>query len=207
MQFAAVFVEYLVTGCGALVWIGIFLGLTADTLTKLGPGHIPLLIPLVYLIGMFADASASVLLQPVKAKAKSAQFPWKAGSRARDPELAGAQRNAFVVLHSPDLGRELQLMSSRDRIARGAFLNIVLTVSMAVILPERAEKMLPMLSGRLPTMLVGSFLAAVAFILWWTAEYSTSQFKDSAIKLIRDQQKAQAANPVQDKVQVPAITR
>lgn len=184
MQFAAVFVEYLVTGSGALIWMGIALGVTLHSVLNLQPAQVALLVPVVYLAGMLADAVASLLLHFPGREARQHPLPWQ--SRAvLVPDLQ--PRNAwaaFVLLHSAELGREFQFRSSRDRIARGALLNALLILVAMVVWPANRAGLLPFLPAPPVSIAAGTALALLTGVLWWAAESSTSQFLQTSVALI-----------------------
>lgn len=184
MQFAAVFVEYLVTGSGALIWLGIALGVTLHSVLNLQPAQVALLVPVVYLAGMLADAVASLLLHFPGRGARRHPLPWQ-NRAVLVPDLQ--PRNAwaaFVLLHSPELGREFQFRSSRDRIARGALLNALLILVSMVVWPGNRVDLLPFLPPAPVTIAAGAALILLTAVLWWAAESNTSQFLQTSVALI-----------------------
>jgi hypothetical protein len=184
MQFAAVFVEYLVTGSGAVIWMGIVLGVRMHTVLGMEPAQVALLVPVVYLAGMLADAVASLLLYFPGRRAKRHPLPWQ-NRAVLVPDLQ--PRNAwaaFVTLHSAELGRELQFRSSRDRIARGALLNALLILVTMIVWPGNRAELLPFLPPPPVTIAAGTALILLTMVLWWAAESSTSQFLQTSVALI-----------------------
>jgi hypothetical protein len=184
MQFAAVLVEYLVTGSGALLWIGIALGVNLSTLLVLDPAQVTLLVPVIYVSGMLLDAVASILLRAATRRAQERPLPWQSRTLLQpdlQPRTAWAP---FVVLHSPELGREIQVRSSRDRIARGALLNVMLAVFAMLVWPTNTKNLLPFLPPLSLTIPIGAGLALLLALLWWSAEAQTSQYRQTAVALI-----------------------
>ncbi|HEX6042021.1 hypothetical protein [Longimicrobium sp.] len=184
MQFAVVFVEYLVTGSGAVIWMGIVLGVTLTSVVNLQPAQVALLVPVIYLAGMLADAVASLLLHYPGRRAKRHPLPWQ-NRAVLVPDLQ--PRTAwvpFVVLHSPQLGQELLFRASRDRIARGALLNALLILVAMIVFPANRQDLLPFLPPPSVTTATGAGLVVLAAVLWWAAESSTTQFLQTSVTLI-----------------------
>ena len=198
MQFATSFIEYLVSGSGALIWLTLLLGMRPGDWTGIQTGGVVLLIPLVFLIGIFVDSLALLALTPLKPLARRAgpirTLVRRAGSPPDAP--AGAERGAetaFVILHSPDLGKELTARSSKDRIARGALVNVVLSGLAAIVAVEDLLRFFgedPAGFHLLPTRILIALgtlaLAFFTFLVWWGAERATSRFKREAVPVIED---------------------
>jgi hypothetical protein len=184
MQFAAVLVEYLVTGSGAVIWMGIALGVSLRSVLNLEPAQVALLVPVVYLAGMLADAVAALLLHYPGKRAKRYPLPWQ-NRAVLVPDLQPRNAwSAFVLLHSPELGREFQFRSSRDRIARGALLNALLILVAMIVWPVNRDGLLPFLPPAPVTIAAGAALAVLTAVLWWAAEGSTSAFLQTSVSLI-----------------------
>jgi hypothetical protein len=184
MQFAAVFVEYLVTGSGAVIWMGIALGVTLRSVLYLQPAQVALLLPVVYLAGMLADAVASLLLHYPGRRAKRHPLPWQ-NQAVLVPDLQPRYAwPAFVLLHSPELGREFQFRTSRDRIARGALLNALLILTAMIVFPGNRDALLPFLPRPQVSIAAGVAITVLTVVLWWAAESSTSQFLQTSVALI-----------------------
>lgn len=211
MQFAASFVEYLVSGATALFWLAILFALDRADLASVNTGHVALLLPGIYVLGIFVDSASGVLVGPLKDYARKKRSLRKTifsipsrSSGEKGTEILdmtrSESRTAFVVFHSPELGKEIQSRSSRDRIARGAFLNILLFAAAASIYPGRARELyLPHLSNAdllwRPqwVMPIAMFSIAVfSLAIWWRFEYETYRFKRSAVATIRSEQSKQA---------------
>jgi len=213
MQFAATFVEYFVSGSGGLAWLAILLGITRSEVSNLEPAHLTLLLPAVYILGMFIDGAVSIAVKPLKGLARSDQpladlrkrltKQRNVKGRSETPSLSsensegGSRRDVpFIVLHSPDLARELQARSSRDRIARGAWLNSLLVMVIAGLSPERTRELLgPARLGISQTTIVlsAAAIAIVAFAMWWHFEYYTESFRRNAVTAI-DEELERASN-------------
>lgn len=184
MQFAAVLVEYLVTGSGAVIWMGIALGVSLRSVLTLEPAQVALLVPVVYLAGMLADAVAALLLYYPGRRAKGHPLPWQ-NRPVLIPDLQPRSAwSAFVLLHSPELGREFQFRASRDRIARGALLNALLILVAMIVWPANQVGLLPFLPPAPVTIAAGAGLTVLTAVLWWAAEGSTTAFLQTSVALI-----------------------
>jgi len=150
MQFAASFVEYLVTGCTALLWL-IPLWLLSRPQDKVSLGNVSLdkyvllLLPALYVVGMLVDSISSLLLKwlkPVARRNKTlgqalVDLQWMRLFRKGAPELvddsSSHKNTALILYHSPELAKVMLAHSSRDRIARGALLNSLLAFFIALV--------------------------------------------------------------------------
>ena len=117
MQLAASLVEYFVTGSGAVLWLIPLLASRPSDLAQLETGTVVLLIPLLYAFGMSIDFSSKQLLRGlirrIHATDKTKLLP------------SDLSETVFINHRSPDLGKALELRSTRDRIARGFLFNLV----------------------------------------------------------------------------------
>jgi hypothetical protein len=177
MQLIASFVEYLVIGCIALFWA---VPVASPHLSKFFAGHdklIVLLLPSVYVLGMAIDFMAEILLSPVKDIIRRQQERDGILQDARDLKIPSS--SAFVFLKCSDLGKEVQARNTRDRIARGTFLNLVLaTILFMFVEPTLYSKSR---SGVIITCAVG---AVVAFPMWWRFEKLSRRFRHNAVATI-----------------------
>lgn len=184
MQFAASFVEYLITGCTALLW------LIPLWLAVLGPGlpcdvsldkYVLVLLPVLYVVGMLVDSISSELLQPLKpvvrGTKKQEQQTKRDGSlkdtEKREDRAAPYSNTVFILYHSPELGKAMLAHTSRDRIARGAFLNSLLAFCIT-------------LGGNWgwQPSLAALVLTIVLFAMWWRFERLSHDFKQHAVEII-----------------------
>jgi hypothetical protein len=113
-------IEYLVSGVLAFLWVRRLL--PPDWVDKLGPEDLPILLVLLYVAGMTVDFAAWLVTRLPKRRVRLRILRKHRGPNA-NPEASGTARSAKITLHAPDLAKELAMRSSRDRIARGAFIN------------------------------------------------------------------------------------
>ena len=173
MQFAAAFLEYLVTGCGGLLWVIPLFNNAPLELGKLEKVEVALLFPLVYVLGMMIDFVSVKLVSRFKNRIRR-----DLGAPKHD-----IPSTAFIAWHSAELSREFQVRSSRDRIARGATLNMLLLALVALLRPS-TPAVLHLSFGRPLAVLVFLGVAALCFAIWWRCEYLSSNFKRQAVDTI-----------------------
>lgn len=127
MALPGLLIEYLINGSIALLWI---LQLVKPVeLSKIDMGETLFLIPIAYVLGMFVDVLAWLLTRPLKneIRRRAAQTVLE----STDGQYTLSQLKLFwkekveIEKSYPDLNSELSSRSSRDRIARGTFLNLL----------------------------------------------------------------------------------
>jgi len=100
----------------------------------------------------------------------------------------------FIVLYSTDLGKEYQSRSSRDRIARGAFLNVLiffgLVVSGLYTLPASFVSEFSWLGINIALFL----LVILTYAMWRRFHNLSSRFKRNSVREIREKLKREAKN-------------
>lgn len=190
MQFAASFVEYLVTGCTALLWLiplwrlsGLSNKICLDQISL--DKYVLLLLPALYVVGMLVDSISSLLLQwlkPVARKNKKlkqalADLPWVRSSQKGSAPLVDDsiphKNTAFVLYHSSELAKVMLAHSSRDRIARGALLNSLLAFFISLVGGWSILFSLALL-----------VLSVALFGMWWRFERLSHGFKQHAVEVI-----------------------
>lgn len=117
----SLFVEILVVGFGASVWVSLFLLAAIDvqlnTVDLPAAAALPI-IALVYVLGIVTDRAADALFQPIANRMMRVWF----GSR-------DAYERAFVAVYREDgLRSQVEYSSHRLRIVRGYVLNALLTL-------------------------------------------------------------------------------
>lgn len=124
MKLAASLVEHLVTGTGALIWIALLLAKDAAP----GWGELPgwvgvLMVPILYGVGILLDYIAHFFLRPIESiiirRRRRIWGDEKDSRLLRSPTVA-------IILKSRELAEMLELRAVRQRIARGAFVNLLL---------------------------------------------------------------------------------
>ena len=130
MNLPGLLVEYLINGCVALIWL---LKLSEGKINlELDEPIILILIPIVYVIGMFIDVIAWALTYPMKNVIRKRAL----NGVAKEMKTEGKEFNideyrsfwdekALIEMKYPTLASDLKSRSSRDRIARGTMINLI----------------------------------------------------------------------------------
>lgn len=137
MNLPGLLIEYLITGVISILGGWWLLGqISPDRvlrLTDLNAGHAAIGGPAAYVIGMCVDYLSRRLTDTLEAiLRKLPKWPSRPSSpmpldklAARHPDDPTLLTKADIVARSTELGRQLEIRKSRDRIARGVFANAV----------------------------------------------------------------------------------
>lgn len=140
--------------------------------SDLNAGTVLLLVPLLYAFGMAVDFASNTLLSRLTLHIHSFDKV-----NLLPDELS---ETVFINYRSSHLGQALELRSTRDRIARGFFFNLV--VATLVVPFCDISWLLPHRRSALFASLV--VLTVVAFGAWWRFERLTFRFKKHAARAI-----------------------
>jgi len=127
MAIPGLFVEYLISGALALIWIyplWIHPNLKKVNLDTIPTLSLPLLALGLYFVGMIIDFCAFLVLSPIKYKIRE-RIEKKYNIANEIVPGKTADRNARFWLYVPEVAKEAAMRGSRDRIARGAILNLI----------------------------------------------------------------------------------
>lgn len=153
-------IEYLITGTVALFWLS---KLIAPTNFQNDPVLTLLLIPSAYVLGMVIDLLAFILFLIPKYRIRNEiDNLYKVSKR-----VSRVTRRVFIIKESPELAEELEKWSSRDRIARGFFINLLAICSVYQV-------------SYLATILLLVFV----FGMWWRFEYESYKLTTVTAKLL-----------------------
>jgi|SRR5215213_123543 len=176
MQLPGLLIEYLVNGSCALIWIWILFLIPGVDLpagidvAKMDGARIAFFIPIMYVLGMTVDYLSLITVRP---------FAVKYLRGGRDSSIAST---AKIMLNSAELGKEYIIRSSRDRIARGMFVNsvittIVLTIFYLYISPLRAV---------LVVLPIGLVFSGLCFSMWYRHERITYMYQKIASDALKE---------------------
>ena len=177
MRFTAAFVEYLVTGCCALLWIVPLLWpVKPCNISSPSTGTAVLLLPILYALGGIIDFVSYFLVLPIRNEIrKGAKRLSREYCVRKETEIFLEERfpslTAAILDFSPELGKELVLRKTRVRIARGALLNLIL---LSFVLAIRKPSWLPLNAFHTAS------IAVLIFLAWATFEYLKQRFKFNA---------------------------
>ncbi len=178
MTIPGLFIEYLIVGALALIWI--YPLLPEPWVSKLQPAHLPLLALGLYVVGMVIDFFAWILTSYIKSGLRAwAEDGHKFAPRELGKILQGAggrfrrgsimSRQIYLAIHAPEAAKEAAMRSSRDRIARGAIINSILFTIFA--LPSRKY--------------IGALMILVFFIMWINFEVASYDYERRAEELVK----------------------
>jgi hypothetical protein len=190
MQLPEMLVEYLINGSCALIWIWGSFKLFKINLGSVDHADLLLLVPGLYVVGMIVDHLAKLIREPLFDYIKKHKTGTDTGSGSwsllvklrkwilrffRSPVSPNMAKSTDIILYSQDLGKQYVMRSSRDRIARGAFINTVLiTVVFSLAFHSSLGTILP----------IGIALSVLCLSMWLRFEKSTSVYQDRAIGTI-----------------------
>jgi len=129
MNLRGILVEYFITGSFALIWLGYWYG-KCPFLTHLNFPHGDVLLSIIvvsviYVTGMLVDFIGKEFTEWVE-KLLRWRFP---AITARQHAVNCSY--ADIASFNPELGKQIEMRSSRDRIARGAIINtLIITLSL-----------------------------------------------------------------------------
>jgi len=178
MQTAIGFVEYLVTGCVALLWIGLLPGEVLHAFALPGPANVVALAWL-YVLGMLIDYVSERTVGQLKGQIRKSQEDLEPDRFLTAHRVSLLKDGDALPYLSKELGAEYQAKSTRDRIARGAVVNLLLLAGGAlftshpVVAPRRWLVSLGALAG-----------AALAFGAWWRFQSLSRRHKKQALATV-----------------------
>jgi len=129
MNLPGLLIEYLINGSVALLWVGrLFLMINPEIIAF--TSNEVLLIPIIYVIGMFVDFIAWVVTKPFKQLIRnkalsSVKEEMKGESFEKEDYKSFWKEKLEIEKRFPELNKELGSRSSRDRIARGTMINLI----------------------------------------------------------------------------------
>ena len=164
MTLPGLLIEYLVSGALALAWLHPYLPKVA----ALQAWHAPFAAGALYVIGMAIDLVAFATLRWPKFRVRVA-VARRIGLAPALAESSGTARLAFIQKTSPTIAAEVTARSSRDRIARGTFVNAV--IATAVGIPGMPRPIL-------------ALVAAVALVLWLFSESQSHLYELRAAQVL-----------------------
>lgn len=203
MSLPGLLIEYLITGATAFLWLWFLLHhpwtvipaqLRPDTINS---AKITLMVPFAYVLGMIIDFASipvtdafewllveralwtlrrmiSRVLPTRCARLKHAIEPRKRKSAPLSQQE--------VLLANAELGKQLEMRSSRDRIARGAFLNAL--IGTAVVTSYYSAQPQSQVSPK-TTLLGGLALASLLFAMWYRFDRLTHKYRQKAGEAIQ----------------------
>ena len=156
MQTPGMFIEYLINGSVALMWVLPILRVLGIPTPK-ETATIALFLPGLYVIGMIVDYGGWLISRPYKKRLRDKTLK----ELGLSYEAArGLQPKVFI--YAPDLAKASEMRSSRDRIARGTLINVLFTT---VVLATLSSNVGISLSPQL-IIFVGLIAGVVCAAMW-----------------------------------------
>ena len=179
------FIEYLVIGSCALLWIfRLFRLLDPSTDVNIDLPLIALLTPVLYVIGMLVDFCSRLPLMTLREYLKRKGFGAKVDYRF-DSALTA------LWVRSPELAKQADIRSSRDRIARGTTGNFFVATIVFTVAAFQLQWAIPWWS----MLTAGVTLTTIAVLMWLRFDRLTSQFISKALKALREAEPEKEAWP------------
>jgi hypothetical protein len=170
---AGLLIEYFVIGAVAALWAvpellktPLFLSLLAKEAVGIAAAT---LTPVIYLLGMCCDLIGALMLKPLKHRID--EKVWKDCSLL---ERSSQVIHAYAIAYKPELAREIDIRSSRDRIARGS-----LVASLPLIYFAPFGQPLTMQSS-----LVASVVIAAVAMLWYRTQKLSAQYEAAVVSVL-----------------------
>lgn len=170
MHLPGLLVEYLITGTIVALMCFAVLVSAGALPADISVGKFVVFAPAVYVIGIVTDALTSAILHPAKSRIRAKIRMEQQSLGFELPELSLQYDIHPYLWHtSPDLARQLAMRSSKDRIARGAVISVLVGFS---FLPWSG----PLPGGLGPAPLVGILGIALAWV-WYGCERESYRYK------------------------------
>lgn len=168
MRLPGPLIEYLINGAVAMIWLFPFIKEQIAYFDK----ALIILVPVIYVLGMFIDFVAFWITKRPKALVRkyAEKRVFKAKYTIADEERKMARIK--VLLEAPELAKEIDMRSGRDRIARGMIVNAGLMFA----IPEQIP------------IFVSLGLLVLALPMWFWFEYASHNFIIRALQLIKEKE-------------------
>jgi hypothetical protein len=187
MNIPGLLIEYLIIGgvsclwlLPLLLWLGVFPTSESDVLKAIAP---VIAVPFLYVMGLMIDIPTEKLIERRKDSIRKKmrkefydKFKCSKSIIADKIDFATVE----VMYLSQDLGKESEMRSSRDRIARGTFLNLFIA---AFVFPPLSES--PLCSRHdIVVFFVLLGLSGVFYLIWERCETASYWYRLRAIYIL-----------------------
>jgi hypothetical protein len=174
MTLPGFFLEYLVTGSCALFWLfGLSRLFNATIPVELSAPQVALFAPALYVVGMLIDFCSRQPLMAFQDYLEGKKWLKKVDSDGDDSQAA-------IWVQSTELGKQTEIRSSRDRVARGAVGNLLAATIVFTGLTARSYSAIPWHL----VLIAGFVLTGIAVRMWLRFDYLTSKFKHKACEAL-----------------------
>lgn len=130
MSLPGLFVEYLVIGYIALTWLIPWFYFGQSSFLKNEASVLAIVfVPFAYVIGMLVDSIGHRTLRKPRTWIRRKTY-----SKYQNSEIDIEGLKARLLVHAPEVAKTYEMYSSRDRIARGLFVNsVIATISLGFL--------------------------------------------------------------------------
>ncbi len=156
MKLPGPLIEYLINGSVAMIWLFPFL--KAEMQSYEGASII--LIPIIYVLGMFVDLIAFVVTKIPKKQIRIFVEKRYLGKNNKYYPGIGKDMKINVLTKSPELAKEIETRSGRDRIARGMIINTLFMLFFSSIV----------------SWWICTVLLILSIVMWISFEYASHGF-------------------------------
>jgi hypothetical protein len=192
LQLTGLLIEYLAIGSASLVWILLLIVAGAELPRGIDhPAMIALFLPLTYVLGMIGDFLGESILRNAKHSIQSLARKGTGLEKLSSPEI-----HARIVAFSPDLAIELNARSSRDRIARGIFVNVPF-IGMATVVWFLRNSCHPchLYLAAILTVMFTVLLTQIVYRMWRRFQKNSYNYEVFAYKAVEEKRKPAGSLP------------
>ena len=176
MSLPGLFVEYLVNGSVALIWLMPLLFTFMPDISRSGNLYL-VFVPGLYVLGMMIDSLSWAITRPYKKRLHQ--------KICEEYKVTEAQMDGFsekLLLHNPELLTRLDMFSSRDRIARGALSNAMLATAVLCGYFLFAHAWV----FAIISLLVGTLISFLCLLMWKRYQSSSYEHEIYCLQALED---------------------
>ena len=197
MALPGFFIEYLINGSVSLIWIWLVIRLLGQQIPDEPPSVVILFAPVLYVLGMIIDFIAKFVtnllsgLLKNKAEREKGYFQkqFKKSFWRDKPRGLSDSDSAIISAYSKELASDVAMRSSRDRVARGSFINVlIITIFFTVYCYTRTVPHIPYYAA----LVCGLLLTCLCFSMWRHFDALTTRYKDSSLAALANKEKGQS---------------
>jgi hypothetical protein len=202
-------VEYLITGACAILWMWVLFAAIAPEqvldLEDFDAAHATFVVPLAYVVGMVIDYVGRLLAtglrrliaDPVNKKIGPSLLSVIPRRWRRTRKLFAGEHlprkslmnQAEILECSVELGKQYEMRSSRDRIARGVFANVAIASCVGAFFRADMPNGFALIWGKLTSVAV-----LLTFAAWFRFHRLTRRFRHAASLALRDRKATKPAS-------------
>lgn len=176
MSIPGLFVEYLVIGTIAMLWLWPLTSILAPLVPK-DEIFTLLLVPVLYVIGMIIDYVGYLLFRPVRNRIRDRIYIQYKGDLEQSGDL-----EARLFVHAPELAKLVTMYSSRDRVARGTTINGILAAITFVIYFWRTSQWYQIQVA----IIVGVIGTVFCYLLWANCQRVSCRLEVYSLRALKE---------------------